>query len=628
MGTFCSAFLDRGHTSRVGVPPSIFDESGTTPQRREREAVALDADQIFLNSAHVEQHADGSSTPLPLLDLCVRCMSLYGIPPDDLPRQVVDKLLALLLKHHALRSDSLQLFAACEVTAVSLQHCRGVHDGWLAPLHSPDSCAAHVVELNLTDCRDLTDAGLAQLSAMPCLETAKLRNCHSLSGAAAAAAVAGSLQLRVFSAAHVRTLRDDAVRTLLALTQLQSLDLEGCELLTDAALGYMARMQSLVHLNLSQCHGLTAAGLARLQGLNALQTLNLGWCRGLAATAELPLPVLPRLSSLSIARSGIADAGLAALCSSSVPQLRELDLSQCAALTTAGLAAATTAAAAVGTTAAAAAGPLLQLHRLSVSRCPLVTRLPPGMLSLTALDISGSGVGQGELVAMASAHYQQQQQQQQQQYCHYSSDANAQQQPQLSQLTELNAAECRLGDAGARALSRLQRLQHLNVCDTGLTARGVAELARLGPSLLTLNLCFCAVNDGAVGVLCSGSSGASASSGSSGSSSSSGSGADCGCRALTALKLDAREVTDAALVHLLLLPALTALDLATASVTDNGLLRSVCQVCTMLNAAIICSVSMNSSCWCSKSAAYAAITCLSDCAIGSASSLRCVGALS
>jgi F-box and leucine-rich repeat protein 14 len=574
MGTFCSAFLDRGHTSRVGVPPSIFDESGTTPQRREREAAALDADQIFLNSAHVKQHADGSSTPLPLLDLCVRCMSLYGIPPDDLPRQVVDKLLALLLKHHALRSDSLQLFAACEVTAVSLQHCRGVHDGWLAPLHSPDSCAAHVVELNLTDCRDLTDAGLAQLSAMPCLETAKLRNCHSLSGAAATAAVISSLQLRVFSAAHVRTLRDDAVRSLLALTQLQSLDLEGCELLTDAALGYMARMQSLVHLNLSQCHGLTAAGLARLQGLNALQTLNLGWCRGLAAAAELPLPVLPRLSSLSIARSGIADAGLVTLCSSSVPQLRELDLSQCAALTTAGLA--TAAAAAAG--AAAAASPLLQLHRLSVSRCPLVTRLPPGMLSLTALDISGSGVGQGELVTMASAHYhQQQQQQQQQQYYHYSDADAQQQQPQLSQLTELNAAECRLGDAGARALSRLQRLQHLNVCDTGLTARGVAELARLGPSLLTLNLCFCAVNDGAVGVLCSGSSGAGNGSSSSSSSSSSGA-ADCGCRALTALKLDAREVTDAALVHLLLLPALTALDLATASVTDNGLLRSVCQV--------------------------------------------------
>jgi Leucine Rich repeat len=599
MGTFCSAFLDRD-TSRVGVPPpSFFDESGTASVRREKEAIMLDAEQIYLNSAHVAQHGDGSSTPLPLLDLCVRCMCRYNIPPDGLPRQVVDKLLALLLKHHALRSDSLQLFAPCELTAVSLQHCRGVHDGWLAPLRSPDSCAAHVVELNLTDCRDLTDAGLTQMSAMPCLETAKLRNCHSLSGAAATAAVASSLQLRTFSAAHVRTLRDDAVRSLLALTQLQSLDLEGCELLTDAALSYIARLQSLAHLNLSQCHGLTAAGLARLQGLNALQTLSLGWCRGLAAAAELPLPVLLSLSSLSIARSGITDAGLTALCNSSkLPQLRELDLAQCAAITTAGLAAA--ASASVGS-------PLLQLHRLSVSRCPLVTRLPPGMQALTALDISGSGVGQAELVAMASAQYQQQQQQQQQ-YYHYSEADAQQQQPQLSALTELNAAECRLGDAGARALSRLQHLQHLNVCDTGLTARGVAELARLGPSLLSLNLCFCAVNDGAVGVLCSGSSGSGgSSSSSSGSSSGSSGGADCGCRALTALKLDSREVTDAALVHLLQLPALRALDLATASVTDNGLLRSVCQVRAVMPIAVckviraVSSSDSTSSCCCCSS---------------------------
>jgi len=93
-----------------------------------------------------------------------------------------------------------------------------------------------------------------------------------------------------------RAIGDDDLAHLKDLTALQTLDLSGCERVTDAGLAHLKGLTALQSLNLMGCDEVTDAGLAHLKALTALQRLGLTGCDKVtdAGVADLK-KVLPRL---------------------------------------------------------------------------------------------------------------------------------------------------------------------------------------------------------------------------------------------------------------------------------------------------------------------------------------------
>ena len=150
-------------------------------------------------------------------------------------------------------------------------------------------------------------------------------------------------------------------------TGLTSLDLYGCDRITDAGVKHLARLTGLTSLDLSWCR-ITDAGLADLARLTSLTSLDLKWCHrigedGLAHLARLTsltsldlrgflyvtnaglehLAQLTGLTSLNLSYCrrapfgrGITDAGLAHL-AKQLTGLRELELYGCERITIEGV---------------------------------------------------------------------------------------------------------------------------------------------------------------------------------------------------------------------------------------------------------------------------------------------------
>jgi len=92
-----------------------------------------------------------------------------------------------------------------------------------------------------------------------------------------------------------RAIGDDDLAHLKGLTALQTLDLSGCERVTDAGVAHLKGLTALQTLELNFTE-VTDAGLAHLKGLTALQSLGLTGCDKVtdAGVADLK-KVLPRL---------------------------------------------------------------------------------------------------------------------------------------------------------------------------------------------------------------------------------------------------------------------------------------------------------------------------------------------
>ncbi len=130
---------------------------------------------------------------------------------------------------------------------------------------------------------------------------------------------------------------DAGLAHLKELTQLTDLNLVWCHLITDAGLAHLARLTQLTSLNLFGCALITDAGLAHLARLTQLTDLNLVWCHLITDAGLAHLAGLAQLTSLNLSDCAlITDAGLAHL--AGLAQLTYLDLSDCALITDAGLA--------------------------------------------------------------------------------------------------------------------------------------------------------------------------------------------------------------------------------------------------------------------------------------------------
>lgn len=85
----------------------------------------------------------GLKSPKNLAELCTDtlCRSLPLLErgdslPPGLPQDVVDDVVASLIKHSALNATTLRVLKNCELASLSLAGCRGVTDDWLQALHS------------------------------------------------------------------------------------------------------------------------------------------------------------------------------------------------------------------------------------------------------------------------------------------------------------------------------------------------------------------------------------------------------------------------------------------------------------------------------------------------------------
>jgi serine/threonine protein kinase len=165
--------------------------------------------------------------------------------------------------------------------------------------------------LDLSGCRDVTDAGLAHLRGITALRSLNLKACP---------------QLTDFGLSHLRE-----------FTALKSLNLSACRNVTDAGLAYLRGFTALQSLDLSGCQNVTAAGLAHLRGLTALQSLNLEWCKLVTDAGLAHLRRLTTLQSLNLEWCGlVTDTGLAHL--RGLTALQSLNLKACDRVTDAGLA--------------------------------------------------------------------------------------------------------------------------------------------------------------------------------------------------------------------------------------------------------------------------------------------------
>ncbi len=145
--------------------------------------------------------------------------------------KITDDDLARIIKEYKNRGNlkSLNLYNCTNITDAGLAHLAGLS----------------LTQLNLTICENITDAGLAHLKGLP-------------------------------------------------LTQL---NLSACTNITDAGLAHLENLP-LTHLNLNECRNITEAGLAHLENL-PLTHLNLSECRNISKCR----PCASGKSSFNAARS-------------------------------------------------------------------------------------------------------------------------------------------------------------------------------------------------------------------------------------------------------------------------------------------------------------------------------------
>ncbi len=257
--------------------------------------------------------------------------------------------------------------------------------------------------LDLSDCKTISDAGLAHLSTLP-LQSLDLSHCYSITNEGLAhlsglplhslslkfntitnegLAHLRSLPLRSLNLAQCDKITDEGLAHLASLP-LQSLVLNGCSAITNEGMAYLSHFP-LKSLSLSFCSHITDAGLVHLSTL-PLQTLQLNQISdaGLAYLSQCPLQSL----SLWNCRH-ITDAGLAHL--STLP-LQSLDLENCHNITNEGL--------------AHLSG--LPLHSLSLRFCDKITDEGLAHLStlpLQSLDLTcGFPPRRGKITDQGLAH--------------------------------------------------------------------------------------------------------------------------------------------------------------------------------------------------------------------------------
>ena len=323
---------------------------------------------------------DGTKSPKTLAELCTDtlCRSLPyldGELPPGLPQDVVDDVVASLVKHSALNATTLRVLRNCELGSLTLAGCRGVTDEWLEPLSSSVSTAcltppqypsppmgpmaykvdsSHSTDVDMEDMNldEVCDGNHSSEIFYPAKHEASSHNEGESSCSTSSFVSAHSTHEERVPMLKNDYNEDDDTKmppNLILQQDLQDnfgvcitsnltlLDLRGSQRLTDKGLMQLGDLPSLEIAKLDNCHSITGRGLVILARSHHLHTLSLANCRRLTDEAIINISHLVSLESLSLDgcrcltdRSAIGIGNMA--------QLKRLDLSQCDLITDAGLA--------------------------------------------------------------------------------------------------------------------------------------------------------------------------------------------------------------------------------------------------------------------------------------------------
>jgi hypothetical protein len=219
--------------------------------------------------------------------------------------------------------------SGAHITQLNLSRCKNITDAGLQHL----SNLTALQDLDLAGCENITDAGLQHLSNLTALEELDLFECDNITGAGFLA-LNNLTALKWLNLNSCENITDEGLQHLSNLTALEALYLFPCYNITDAGLLALKNLTALRSLNLNSCD-ITDAGLEHLSNLTALEKLDLNGCENITDAGLLALNNLTALRSINLYLTDITNAGLQHL--SNLTALESLDLSMCDNITDAGL---------------------------------------------------------------------------------------------------------------------------------------------------------------------------------------------------------------------------------------------------------------------------------------------------
>jgi len=262
----------------------------------------------------------------------------------DSCRGVTDVALAPLRSLQQLRLANLS--HAVELTSRGL----AAADGWTALTDlslvgamkvSDAAFTAHIihrtslVKLYLKNCPLVSDAGVAALRGLCCLEDVKLEEFPLVTDVGIVQGLSSMPKLKSLSLRKCCQLGDESMAAVCRNTALSDICISHCQVIGNAGLCATATLESLQHLDM-KCVGQVSdegvVALAAAQG-KSLQTLRLGWCSRVTDQALEALAMMcPKLLSLELYRmSSITDSGIEVL-QSHLPLLH-IGMYKCAGVT-------------------------------------------------------------------------------------------------------------------------------------------------------------------------------------------------------------------------------------------------------------------------------------------------------
>ncbi|XP_028562781.2 F-box/LRR-repeat protein 14-like [Podarcis muralis] len=221
---------------------------------------------------------------------------------------------------------------------LSVRFCGGIRDEALVPL----SRLTRLRTLNLSFCQRITDVGvghLAGITADGCLqlEELDLAGCGQLSDHAVRYVTQGLPRLVHLSLRFCGNIGDGALLSMSLLSRLKSLNLSFCQRISDVGIGHLAGITSrgclqLEVLDLEECERLTNLTCRYLaQGLSGLRHLKLCCCEKIRDEGLLFLSRMSSLNILEVSYCNITDKGIGHLARGCLP-LSTLNITCCETL--------------------------------------------------------------------------------------------------------------------------------------------------------------------------------------------------------------------------------------------------------------------------------------------------------
>ena len=344
-------------------------------------------------------------SPKALADLCTDtlCRSLPyldGALPRGLPQDVVDDVVASLVKHSALNATTLRVLRNCELGSLTLAGCRGVTDEWLEPLSSSASTTACetpplypspplgplayevdadygtdivMEDMNLNDVvcdgRHVSSAHASQEIFYPAKHEGSSHNSGEGESSCSTSSFVSAYSTPFAAAGLPPTASnnhtkeesttpmlkndfhgDDAKLPPSLILQpdisnnfgvcitsnLTLLDLRGSQRLTDKGLVQLSDLPKLEIAKLDNCHSIQGRGLTALSRSHNLHTLSLANCRRLTDEAIINISHLVLLEALSLDGCRCL-TDRSAVAIGNLVNMKRLDLSQCDLITDSGL---------------------------------------------------------------------------------------------------------------------------------------------------------------------------------------------------------------------------------------------------------------------------------------------------